>query len=68
MRVSGNVYCGLLGSKLIGPFFFDDELTSNAYKYFLKNGLPGLLEGIPLIVRGQSTPSMMGLPQITLSL
>ena len=37
-----NVWCGLLGSKLIGPFVFDNNLMGNTWEVFLR--LPGLLE------------------------
>ena len=52
-RFSVNVWCGLLGNKLIGPFVFDNNLTGNTYKVFLRNGLPGLLEEIPLMIWSQ---------------
>ena len=52
-RFSVKVWCGLLGNKLIGPFVFDNNLTGNTYEVFLRNGLPGLLEDIPLMIRRQ---------------
>ena len=52
-RFSVNVWCGLLGNKLIGPFVFDNNLTGNTYEVFLRNELPGLLEDIPLMIRSQ---------------
>jgi len=27
-----NVWCGVLGNKLIGPFVFDNNLTGNTYE------------------------------------
>jgi len=48
-----NVWCGLLGNKLIGPFVFDNNLTGNTYEVFLRNELPGLLEDILLMIRNQ---------------
>ena len=48
-----NVWCGLLGNKLIRPFVLDNILTGNTYEFFLRNELPGLLENIPVMVRGQ---------------
>ena len=48
-----NVWCGVLGNKLIGPFVFYNILTVNAYEFFLRNELPGLLEDIPLMIRNQ---------------
>jgi len=60
-----NVWCGLLGNKLIGPFVFDNNLTGNTYEVFLRNELTGLLEDILLVIR---SPNMMGLPHITLGM
>ena len=48
-----NVWCGVLGNKLIGPFVFDNNLTRNAYEVFLRNELPGLLEDILLMIWSQ---------------
>jgi len=48
-----NIWWGLLGKKLIGPFVFDNNLTGNTYEVFLRNELPGLLEDIPLMIRSQ---------------
>ena len=53
MRFTVNVWCGVLGNKLIGTFVFDNNLTGNAYGVFLRNELPGLLEDIPLMIRSQ---------------
>ena len=52
-RFSLNVWCGMLGNRLIGPFVFDNNLTGNTYEAFLRNELPGLLEDIPLMIRSQ---------------
>jgi len=52
-RFSVNVWCGLLGNRLIGLFVFDNNLTGNTYEVFLRNELPGLLEDIPLMIRCQ---------------
>ena len=48
-----NVWRGVFGNKLIGPYVFDNNLTGNAYEVFLRNVLPGLLEDIPLKLRSQ---------------
>jgi len=48
-----NVWCGVLGNKLIGPFVFENHLTGNAYQVFLRNELPGLLEYIPVMIGSQ---------------
>jgi len=39
---------------LIRPFVFDNNLTGNTYKVFLRNELPCLLEDIPLLKRRQT--------------
>jgi len=52
-RFTVNVWCGVHGSKLIGSFVFDNNLTGNAYVIFLRNELLSLLEGIPLMIRSQ---------------
>jgi len=49
-RFTVNVWCGLLGNKLIGPFAFYNNLTGNTYEVFLRNVLPSLLEDIPLMM------------------
>jgi len=51
-RFSVNVWRGVIGNRLIGPFVFDN-LTGNTYEAFLRNELPGLLEDIPLMVKSQ---------------
>ena len=48
-----NVWCGVLGNRLIGPFVFDNNLTGKTYEAFPRNELPGLLEDIPLTERSQ---------------
>ena len=50
-RFSVNVWCGVLGNKLIGLSVFDENLRGNRYEAFLRNQLPGLLEDIPLMIR-----------------
>jgi len=47
------VWCGVLGNWLIGPFVFHNNLTGNTYKAFLTIELPGLLEGLPLMIRSE---------------
>jgi len=48
-----NVWCALLGNKLMGPSVLDNNLTGNTYEVFLRNELPGLLEDILLMIRRQ---------------
>ena len=40
-RFSVNVWCDVLGNRLIGPFVFHSNLTGNTYEAFLRNELPG---------------------------
>jgi len=57
-----NVWCGVLGNKLIRTFVFDNNLTGNTYEAYLRNEIPGLLEDIPLMIK--CTSNMMGLPTL----
>lgn len=50
-RWSVNLWCGVLGDRIIGPFVFDGHLNGESYLNFLQNDLPNLLEDIPLDVR-----------------
>jgi len=63
---SVNVWYGVLGNRLIGPFVFDNNLTGNTYEAFLRHELPGILEDIPLIIRSQMYLNMMKIRHITL--
>ena len=36
-RFSTNVWLGLLGTKVIGPYFYDGKLTARRYLNFLQN-------------------------------
>lgn len=50
-QFSCNVWAGILGDYLIGPFFLPPILNGQVYRNFLEGDLPGLLEEIPLEVR-----------------
>ena len=52
-RFSVNVWCGVIGDRLIGPFVLENNLRGDTYEVFLRNELPCLLEDIPLMVRSQ---------------
>lgn len=43
-----NVWCGLMNNKIIGPFFFRENLTSQRYLQFLENELSDALDEINL--------------------
>jgi hypothetical protein len=51
IRFSVNVWAGILGDRLIGPFVLPNRLNGEDYYNFLVNDLPGLLEDVPLIER-----------------
>lgn len=53
IRFSINLWCGIIGDQLIGPFVFENRLTGLVYKDFLENQLPVLLEDVPLERRHQ---------------
>lgn len=46
-----NVWCGIVGDFVIGPYFFEATITKEAYSNFLRNELSVLLEDVPLSVR-----------------
>jgi hypothetical protein len=47
-RWSLNVWGGIINNRLIGPFFFHQNLTGEIYANFLENELDDLLENVPL--------------------
>ena len=52
VRYSVNVWCGLVGDQLIGPYFFTEgPLNGERYLLFLQETLPSLLEDVPLHTR-----------------
>jgi len=66
-RLTVNVWCGVLGNKLIGPLVFDNNFTGNAYEVFLRKELPGLLEDIPLMIRSLIYLCSKLIPECTFS-
>lgn len=50
-RWSINVWAGIVGERVIGPYFFNRTLTIEIYLDFLSNILPELLEDVPLNIR-----------------
>lgn len=46
-----NVWCGILDNKLIGPFFFRENLNSEKYLHFLNNKIFDVLNRMPLNLR-----------------
>lgn len=52
-QFSVNVWAGIIGDYLIGPFFLPARLNGQYYRQFLEEELPGLLEEVPIFVRNQ---------------
>lgn len=52
-KFSVNVWAGILGNSLIGPYILPNRLNSPTYLVFLRDILPELLEQIPLNQRRQ---------------
>lgn len=52
-RWSLNVWGGIVGNHVVGPYFFEDNLNGEMYLDFLVNRLPILLEDVPLRIRQQ---------------
>ena len=50
-RWSVNVWCGIIGGRIIGPHIFEEHLNGHTYLDFLQNHLPVLLKDIPLNIR-----------------
>lgn len=47
-RWSVNVWAGILGNRMIGPYLLPQRLTGQSYLIFLRAVLPAFLEDIPL--------------------
>lgn len=43
-----NVWCGIINDKLIGPFFFRQNLTGDTYLHFLENELTDFLDNMSI--------------------
>lgn len=61
-RWSVNVWGGVLGTRLIGPFFFEGHLNGRMFFHFLSRDLPELLEDVPLIIRQRMWLQLDGAP------
>ena len=48
---SVNVWCGIVGHRIVGPYFIDGRLNERKYRRFLRRTLPVLMEGLPLNLR-----------------
>lgn len=52
-RFSVNVWCGVIGGRLVGPIFYEGTLDANRYLDFLNNEISELLGDLPLALRAQ---------------
>jgi len=52
-RFSVNVWCGVIGDQLIGPYIFPQCLTGDIYASFLQYELPALIGNVPIQTRRQ---------------
>ncbi|KAJ4426740.1 hypothetical protein ANN_26539 [Periplaneta americana] len=51
VRFSLNMWAGIIGDRLVGPYVLVNRLTGQAYTNFLENTIPHVLEDTPLINR-----------------
>lgn len=51
MRWTINIWAGILGDRIIGPYVLPCRLNAEAYLTFLRAALPELLEDVPLALR-----------------
>lgn len=50
-RWSFNVWGGIIGNNVIGPFFYNNNLNGPFYLNILQNEVPALLEEVPIALR-----------------
>ena len=50
-RFSVNVWAGIVGDYLVGPYVIPQRINGQTYNNFVENVLSELLEGVPLHVR-----------------
>ena len=51
--LSVNVWCGVIGDQLIGPYIISQRLSGNIYANVLQDELPALLENVAVQTRRQ---------------
>jgi hypothetical protein len=61
-QFSVNVWAGIVGDCLVGPYVLPHLLTSNHYRDFLLHDLPKLLEYVPMAVRARMWYMHVGSP------
>lgn len=52
-RFSLNVWVGIVGDNLIGPYFLPPALNGENYRNFLEHELTALLDDVPLLIRNE---------------
>lgn len=62
VQFSVNVWLGVVGDELIGPYLLPARLNSENYLIFLQEVLPGLLENVPLPIRREMIFQQDGAP------
>lgn len=46
-----NVWCGVIGSRILGPYIFEGTLTGDHYLHFLQNDFQDMLDNVDLATR-----------------
>lgn len=49
-RFGCNVWCGIIGNRLLGPIFLEGNLNADSYSVFLTEQLENLLDDLPLVI------------------
>lgn len=62
IRFSVNIWCGIIGNRLIGPIIIEDRLNAERYLHLLQEQLPELLEDLPLNITTQMWFQQDGAP------
>ena len=60
--ISTNVWCGIIGNRISGPYFFRGTLTGVRYLQFIRDILPELLEELEIDTRRQMWLQQDGAP------
>lgn len=46
-----NVWCGIIGSRILGPYIYDENLIGQRYLRFLQNEFQNMLDDLDLEIR-----------------
>lgn len=52
-RISINVWCGIIGTHILGPYFYEGTLTTQRYLNFLEHEFQDYLDDLPLALRAR---------------